>query len=349
MSAFSAPFFRVVTRTFRRFSQERVPEAAAGMAFYAIFSMFPLLLIAVAVGSRFVESADVQDRMLSVLLRFLPVSRDFVRQNVLSVIRVRGAVGGIGLAGLLWSATGAFSTLVRNLDRAWGEARPRTLIGERLTALAMVGSVVGLAVLYLVAKSFVSVAGGRTIAQRTLEMLRHVAELSSGAGIALLMAIALMLLYRLLPRTVVLWREAAVGAGTATLALWGVTSAFSSFVSGGLVRYNVVYGSLGTLLALLSWVYLAGLIALVGAHVAASVAHVTRGTCGGMDPEGAGPAREDEAGAGSAGGERTGAGSAGEDEGGAGPAGGGEAGANSPGEEGRPEPNGGREASPKGD
>jgi membrane protein len=334
VSVFSAPFFRVVTRTFRRFSQERVPEAAAGMAFYAIFSLFPLLLIAVAVGSRFVESADVQDRMLSVLLKFLPISRDFVRQNVLSVIRVRGAVGGIGLIGLVWSATGAFSTLVRNLDRAWGEARPRTLVGERLAALAMVASVVGLAVLYLVAKSFASVASGLTVAQRTIEAARHVAELSSGVGIALLMAMALMLLYRLLPRTVVLWREAAVGAATATLALWGVTSAFSAFVSGGMVRYNVVYGSLGTLLALMSWVYLAGLISLVGAHVAASVAHVTRATSGDGRPAGGESAGADEQRAQSAGEREARPNPAGEDE---------------AGEEEGLEPTGGRETSPKGD
>ncbi|MFH1689635.1 MAG: YihY/virulence factor BrkB family protein [Candidatus Eisenbacteria bacterium] len=266
--------FRILRTAFLRLGCERGPEAAASMSFYAVFSMFPLLLLLIAVGSRVLETADAQERLLEAVLRFLPVSRELVRQNVTAVVRVRGTVGGIGVAGLLWAATSAFSTLVRNLNRAWPSARERNLLGERLLALAMVASLVGLVLLYLVAKARVILPGDWGAAQRGAASVFGLVP--STAALSVFIMVILTLLYKWLPRTKVLWREALAGASACSLALWAGTTLFTLFLSSGRMRYNLVYGSLGTLLALLSWVYIASLLVLSGAHLAAAVAEHTR-------------------------------------------------------------------------
>jgi membrane protein len=74
----------------------------------------------------------------------------------------------------------------------------------------------------------------------------------------------------------VLWREALAGAAASSLGLWAATTLFTRFLASGLARYNVVYGSLGALLALLSWIYVASLIVLGGAHLGAAIAANTR-------------------------------------------------------------------------
>jgi len=266
--------FTVLRTTFRRLGAERVPEAAASMGFYAVYSLFPLLLLLIAIGSRVLDTADAQERLLEVVLRLLPVSREFVRQNVLAVLRVRGAVGWIGVGGLLWAATSAFGTLVRNLNRAWPCARPRNLLGERLLALAIVACLVALVILYLLAKALVILPENWESAQRGV--LALVDLVPSEAALSGFILVILILLYRWLPRTRVLWREALAGAAVCALALWGATSLFTSFMASGFVQYNIVYGSLGTLLALLSWVYIASLLVLCGAHFAAAIAMHTR-------------------------------------------------------------------------
>lgn len=294
MRAVSATF-RVLGTAFRRLGCERVLEAAASMSFYAVFSLFPLLLLIVAVGSRVLETADAQERLLEVVLRLLPVSRELVRQNVTAVVRVRGAVGGVGVVGLVWAATSAFGTLVRNLNRAWPTARERNLLGERLLALAMVGSLLGLVTLYLVAEARVVLPGDWEAAQRGVAGVLGLVP--STAVLTVFIVVILTLLYKWLPWTKVLWREAFAGAATCSLVLWAATTLFTRFLAGGVVRYNVVYGSLGTLLALLSWVYLASLLVLCGAHLAAAIAEHTRGgvmvvedeTRGGAIGEGTGP------------------------------------------------------------
>lgn len=244
------------------------------MSFYAVFSLFPLLLLLIAVGSRVLETADAQERLLEVVLRLVPVSREFVRQNVMAVVRTSGAVGGIGVVGLVWAATSAFSTLVRNLNRAWPCARARNLLGERLLALAMVVCLVGLVLLYLVAKALVVFPADWAVARRAASTVLGLAP--SEAALSVFILVVLTLLYRWLPRTKVLWREALAGAAACSLVLWFATTLFTSFLASGVARYNLVYGSLGTLLALMSWVYVASLLVLCGAHLAAAIAAHTR-------------------------------------------------------------------------
>ncbi len=261
---------------FHRLGHERCPEAAASIGFYAVFSMFPLLLILVAVGSRFIETADAQERLLGAVLRFMPVSRELIHQNVLAVVRARGTVGGLSAIGLVWASTSAFSTLVRNLNRAWPTARARNLFGERLLALLIVVCLFAVVLLYMVAKALVNLPADWEVAQHAAAWALDVIPMPSAAALSLFILVMLTMLYRWLPRTSVLWREALAGAATSSLALWGATSLFTHFLASGLARYNLIYGSLGAFLALLSWVYIASLIVLGGAHVGAAIAANTR-------------------------------------------------------------------------
>jgi membrane protein len=278
----------VFVTAFRRLSEERVPEAGATIAFFAVFSLFPLLLLVVAAGSFFLDSPEELEKLLNLVLRFLPVSRDLVRENVLAVVRTRGAFSWIGFVGLIWSATGAFSALVRNLSRAWAGGRPPGVLIERLQALALVGTLVALVLVYLLALTALNLPEEWLAAQNVLStVIRHLSAPSR--PLLFLFIFGLMtLLYRWLPRAGVLWREAAVGGLAAAVGLTLATAAFTWFVRGGLLRYNVVYGSLGTLLALLSWVYVASVVTLSGEHLAAALAWHTRG-------EGARPETPEEA------------------------------------------------------
>jgi len=265
---------QILVTAFHRLGHERGFEAAASMGFFAVFAMFPLLLLLVAVVGGTLSTPEAQEHFLDAVLRLLPVSRELVRQNVLAVVRSRGAVGGIGVVGLMWAASSAFIALVRNLNRAWPCAKPRNLLGERLMSLAMVGALVVLSVLFLLGKALVVLPGEWEAAQRATSSLIDL--IPSQAALWGFMLVVLTMLYRWLPRTIVLWREALIGAATCSLALWGATTLFTRFMASGLVSYNVVYGSLGTLLALLSWVYIACALLLCGAHVAAAVAINTR-------------------------------------------------------------------------
>jgi membrane protein len=69
------------------------------------------------------------------------------------------------------------------------------------------------------------------------------------------------------------WSESAIGAITTTLGVNLVTSAFSWFLNSGLSRHNMIYGSLGAVIAFMYWVYIINVVIFFGAHISASVSH----------------------------------------------------------------------------
>jgi membrane protein len=139
----------ILRETFQRFNEARASEAAAGMAYYALFSLFPLLLALVAAGSFFLESERAYREVVDLVTQAIPVSRGLIERNIRRVLELRGTVGIVGLIGLLWSATGVFTILANHINRAWPEAEMRSFLEKRLVALGMVGALAGLLVLSL--------------------------------------------------------------------------------------------------------------------------------------------------------------------------------------------------------
>jgi membrane protein len=277
--ATSAPrtLTRIVGTSFQGFFAERCPEAAAGIGFYAVFALFPFLLLLVAASSFLLESPDTQERVLSAVLRFLPVSGEIVTENMRNLVGSRATAGVVSAVGLLWAATGVFTTVVRNVDRAWRGELTRNVLLSRLVALVIVFGLVGLAALLLLARSFICIPTGWSLPGPLQETVAIACRLPSRAAISGFIFLTLTLLYRLVPGTRVRWREAALGGAVGILAFRLVTAGFTWYLDSGLARYNVVYGSLGALVALLSWIYIVAAIVLYGAHLSAATAAHTRG------------------------------------------------------------------------
>ena len=268
----------VLGLAYRRFDEVDAGEGAASMAHYAIFSLFPLLLVLVAVGSFALDPDQVRAMILSLLKKGVPVSQRLIERNVRRVFELRGAVGTMGMIGLLWSATSFFTTLAYHIDRAWVESELRGYLRRRLQALVMVSILAGLLVLSLIATA-------------SLEILRHFSRsfwggfstvgdllwpLLSGLLPSLLTFLMLLGLYRWVPNTGVRWSEAIIAGLVATAGMETTTRAFSWYVHSGMARYQLIYGSLGAVVALMLWIYLNSLITLFGAHLSAVIAQQTR-------------------------------------------------------------------------
>jgi membrane protein len=208
-----------------------------------------------------------------------PVAERLIKRNIQVVLGQRGTVGLIALIGLVWSATGVLTVLARNINRAWPESEPRSFVEDRLMALGMVTglavllgtSSVSNTVLNVLARFSVPIGGGFSVDETPLWTTLLIAIPR------LLAFFALLGLYRWVPNTKVRWSEAFWGALVATPAGEIATSGFSWYLSSGIVQYELVYGSLGTVVALMLWIYIGVLITLFGAHLSAAVTRYKRG------------------------------------------------------------------------
>jgi membrane protein len=265
----------IVKRTIDRFGKERTAEAAAGIAFFGLFSLFPMLLLLVSMGSSVLHKPEAQDQVLDILMEAFPFSVDIVEENVQKVLRARGSVRIYGLVGLAWSATGAFTVLTRNINRAWPNADRHNYLKMRLMAFGMLAGMVIVTSVLMVANMVLQVLPTSLIGIASL--LASLRFFTHGV-IWVLTFITLLWLYRWLPNTNVLWSEAAWGSFIASTGTFLVTIGFSWYLrsGSGLTNYNLVYGSLGTIVALMFWIYLLSFIVLFGAHLSSSIAYYTR-------------------------------------------------------------------------
>jgi membrane protein len=264
----------IARQTFQSYSKARASGAAASVAYYALFSLFPLLLALVAAGSLVLEDEQAVREAIDLVSNAIPVSQELIRQNIRQVLQSRGTFGVVGLLGLVWSATGVFTNLARNINRAWSGAEQQGFFRGRLVALAMVGILAVLLILSVVSTTVINL-----LPQVNLPLLNSASIYKTALWpivtglLSLLLSFALFwALYQWVPDATVPWSAALWGAGVAAV-LWEVAKrAFVWYLNAGLARYSLVYGSLGTVVALMFWLYLSASITFLGAHLSATVA-----------------------------------------------------------------------------
>ncbi|HJR79117.1 MAG TPA: YihY/virulence factor BrkB family protein [Anaerolineales bacterium] len=254
------------------FVETRAADSAASLAYYAIFSFFPLLLLFIALGSYFLGSAQIYETVTQLAQQAIPISNTIIAQNLRQVLEEREAVGIIGLVTLLWAASGVFSNLAHNINLAWPRARRRTFLQRRLMGVRIIGGLSGLLILAIVLDwlsnllSFVRIAN---IPFYDLSLWRLVSTVASWLTVFLLF----FALYRWIPAVSVRWRAAFWGALFATVAWQIATAGFAWYLTTGFGRYQLVYGSLGAVVAWLFLIYLISFITLFGAHLSAAINH----------------------------------------------------------------------------
>ena len=269
----------IIRDTIQSFSQARGSEAAASMAYYTLFSLFPLLLALVAAGSYLLDRQQVFQQVVDLVSNAFPISQNLIEENLMQVLRLRGAVGLIGLVVAIWSASGVFTILTRNINRAWTEAEPRGFLQNRLVALGMVGSLAVLLVISLLASTALNVLSRSQVSLLDIQSLYGTAAWTALSDVVpwLLIFVLFLALYRWVPNEEVPWKAAFWAALVVALAWEIVANVFAWYVSSGLAKYQIVYGSLGTVVALMFWIYLSSWVILFGAHLSAAVArHANR-------------------------------------------------------------------------
>jgi membrane protein len=235
---------------------------AAAIAYFALFSLFPITLLSIAIASFSIGPSMDRQFVIQRLEFIAPALGQLLGQNIDQIIEARGPVTSIALVGLIWSASTVFYTFTHTLNEIWGVKRRRAVWKRRGLAIIFVLIFVGPTLLLA---SFASsmIASLRTLLPSPI--------LSMGAGASLVLAILLdvalfMVLYMMLPHGASTWREILPGAIAAGL-LWELAKkAFLAFISTYISVSNLVYGSVAAIIAFLVWAYLSGLIFLVGAY-----------------------------------------------------------------------------------
>jgi membrane protein len=240
----------------------------SAVAFNAVLSLFPLLLLLVSVAAWVVEPEWAVGQARELLPQALPLSAELVEQTVEEVIAARGPIGVVSLLALMWTGSRVFNALTVALNVAFDSEETYGFWKRVLYQLALtasVGLLLALGVIANLTLGWLWQALGPGSGQRA-ELPWVLRE----ALPVLLLAGALVLLYRLVPRRRPAWRAALAGALLTSVLLRLARPLFVSYVE-RLGTFNLVYGSLAAVILLLLWAWLTALLLLFGGEVASHV------------------------------------------------------------------------------
>ena len=255
---------------------------AAAISYYALFSLFPLLIFLVSIMGIFLQNSSLQEDLVERVLEFIPLTEDEGENDVRDTI---GAISGIsvplsivGLLGLAWSGSAMFGAIRASLNIAWDIESSRHFVKQKLLDLSMVG---GAGVFFLLS------IGATALVRTTQEVSSDIlGPLSSNTAffwrvLPLLMPAifsfgAFMVLYRFVPNVVHKLGDIWPGALVATIFFEILKNGFSFYLA-NFGNYDVVYGSLGAVVIFLFWTYLSSTVLLLGAEVASEYPRVMSG------------------------------------------------------------------------
>ncbi len=248
------------------FTRNNCPYMAAGIAYWTLFSLFPLALAAMAILGFFYSSPEDQRRVADGIVNLVPVSEDYLAALIDDVMKARGAIGVLAVAGLLWTGSAVFSAVRKGVNHAWHIGMPHYFLHERAIDFVMLLGVAALASLQVVFTT--NLFGAATVGNAVTESSLGIAVKLVLELFALAVAVgAFLLLYRYVPNTEVKWRDVWHGALVAALLFQSVRIVFTWFIS-SYGKLNIVYGSLGALMAVLVWAYFSGMAIMWGAQLA---------------------------------------------------------------------------------
>ena len=259
------------------FAEHGCPQLAAAIAYHVLFSLFPFLLLVVSILGLVLQDDDVRQNVIDWIEETMPLSEQAnldLGDAISGLATPLSAAGLVSLVALLWSASGLSAAIRTALNRIWSVERRRPAGRAKLLDFAFVAAA-GVVVLV----SFGLTIVVQVVTRATDEAASDLSALDNvlrAAGVAteILIPFALtftvcLLLYRYVPAVAPRFADVWVGALLAAVAFEAVKTGFAFFLA-NFSRYNLIYGSLGAVIAFLFFVYLAASFFLFGAEVAAA-------------------------------------------------------------------------------
>ena len=268
---------------------------AAAIAYYALLSLFPFLLLVVSIlgsitaGSAPEDEASARAAVLGFVFQYFPARIDFVT-NQLDALRDGGrrVTGGVaGAFGLVWASLGVFGAVTSAVNEAWGVEKQRSFWKHRLVSFLMLvaaGVVVVVAFLFVIAINLAQGFIAMQIRQGSLlgevisrfGLLTALQTLTFDYFATILLIVGVGLVFYFIPNAKTRFRDVWVGA-VLTGALWRLAfDGFSWYVKRNTGHLDEIHGSIAAVVIFLFWIYVSSIILMYGVEFTAGYARLRR-------------------------------------------------------------------------
>ncbi len=271
-------------RALVKYNETDGEQRAASFAYYALFSLMPLTVLLIAIGTRFLgDRVQATNEVFRIMSDYIGVdlgSAEQLRTTVQGFMQSRLGSGLISLAVLLWCSLRFFQSLVHGVNQAWG-TKEYTWWRLPLKNLLMMTILISALLIGILAPAVLDSVNHYY--REHADAFRYdyglggwLVSITRSLLPPLLLFYALLLFYKFAPRRTTTVREVWLEALWITFALGGVQKLFV-FYAGRVANFNVLYGTFGSVVALLMWIYFTGALIILGGCFSAARAEIGRG------------------------------------------------------------------------
>ncbi len=267
----------VFWRAAKKYDETDAEQRAASFAYYAFFALFPLMVLLISVSTTFLGSKErATTAITGYVSKYIPIETaesDRIVTTIDGVVQSRKSAGLIAFGILAWTAIRFFHALVRGVNRAWGTKEyawwrlpiKNLLMTAILASALLIGILAPLIINQIETFYWVhSREIGLPIwfADNLFGLLRFLVP-------PLVLFYGFLMLYKFAPRRRTLFREVWFSALFVTLGVDLLQRLFTIYTR-NITNFNLLYGSFGSVVALLFWIYLIGTIIIFGACISAA-------------------------------------------------------------------------------
>jgi membrane protein len=268
------PLYTIAVFFFKEIGKESLVNKASSLAYNFMLAIFPGIIFLFTLIPYIPKRIGFQDQLMVLLQLILPKQAyKAFETTIFEIIKIQnGKLLSFGIILSVFFATNGLHNLMKAFNKASLIIETRSWLKQRLIALVLT---------CVIAFSLIITIAAMTIGEIALNYLNrglhmngkfivYLIELSRWALLGLLYFMTISVLYRYGPANTKKWRLFSAGSWLATvlafLTIWGFSFYINHFGS-----YNKVYGSIGTLIVIMIWLYLNSLILLLGFELNASV------------------------------------------------------------------------------
>ncbi|EDO1182512.1 TPA: YihY/virulence factor BrkB family protein [Listeria innocua] len=254
-----------------RVGRNDVSGNAAQLAYYMLFSIFPMLLIAATLLAYL--HID-KDSVFNMIKEFAPDQiMDFLEENLNTLLTQKnGGLLSIGIIATLWSASNGMNAVMKSLNKAYGVTNKRNYVVQRLLSMFFT-----LAMLATVGATLLLLVFGQQIGMFLINHLNFSEDFLSfwnnlrWTVTLVVIFVVFTFLYWVAPNRRSTLISVLPGALFSTIG-WTITSVGFAYYVNNFGNYSATYGSIGVIIILMLWFYLTGIILMIGGELNATLA-----------------------------------------------------------------------------
>jgi len=250
---------------------------SASIAYYALLSLFPFLLLAFSLLGSITEDDNDRIAVLTFVFRYFPTKLDFANNQLLALSETSVRLGVAGGLALIWASLGVFGAITSAVNEAWGVERQRSFWKHRMVSFLMLVAAGGVMIVALMLVSAVEVAQGSVfgVMLGRFHWLSVLRTLTLDYLATVLLIIGVGLVYYFIPNAKTRFRDVWVGA-VLTGVLWRVAfDGFAWYIARN-KSMTMIHGSIAAVVVFLLWVYVSSIILMYGVEFTAAYARLRR-------------------------------------------------------------------------